>query len=130
MAKIKRNLLKNVKNALREIKEKEKQDGQKTQKHSSLTWQQKQQIRQESFNDHKVKVTWNIHPGDLVKVKQSASPTGKTIFGLVTWGIKETEQRAPSISWKKDLRSYYNKVRVMSSAGYHFFPANSLIVIN
>ena len=131
MAKIKRNLLKNVKNALRDIKEKERQENQQASKHNPrLTWQQKQQIRQESFNDHKVKVTWNINPGDLVKIKQSASPTGKTIFGLVTWGIKETEQRSPSITWKKDLRSYYNKVRVMSSAGYLFFPANALIVIN
>ena len=30
-----------------------------------LTWQQKQKIRQESFNDHRVKITWNINPGDL-----------------------------------------------------------------
>jgi len=131
MAKIKRSLLKDIKKAAREIKNQESQENKsQTTYQAQLSHKQRRQIRKESFNDHKVKVTWNIHPGDLVKIKSSASPTGKELFGLVTWGIKDVIQRGPSTGWKKSLKSYQNNVRVMSSAGYHFFPANKMIVIS
>tara|TARA_R110001583_G_scaffold173853_9_gene327945 strand:+ start:4750 stop:5145 length:396 start_codon:yes stop_codon:yes gene_type:complete len=131
MAKIKRKLLKNVKDALNELKRKEKQENKEHHvKKMQLTWQQKQKIRQESLNDHKVNVTWNINPGDLVKINHKVSPTGRTLYGLVTWGVKKTEQRAPTLGWTRNLKSYNNNVRVMSSAGYLFFPANSMIVLN
>ena len=133
MAKIKRSLLKDIKKAAREIKNQELQESkqQKTPSYQTkLSYGQKRQIREESFNDHKVKVIWNIHPGDLVKIKQRYSPTGREIFGLVTWGTKETIQKAPYLGGKKNLRNYDNQIRVMSSAGYRFFPANSMIVIN
>ena len=131
MAKIKRSLLKNVKNAFKDIKkEEEKNNLDKAKIATQLTYGQKRQIKKESFNDHKVKVTWNVHPGDLVKIKSSASPTGKELFGLVTWGVKDVIQRGPSTGWKKNLKSYQNNVRVMSSAGYHFFPASKMIVIS
>jgi hypothetical protein len=129
MAKIKKSLLKNVKNALKEIKLKDKEENN-SPKLVPLTWQQKQKIRQESFNDHRVKITWNINPGDLVKISYKVSPTGNPIYGLVTWGIKKTEQRAPTLGWTHNLKSYNNNVRVMSSAGYLFFPANSMIVVS
>ena len=67
---------------------------------------------------------------DLVKIKGRVSPTGKEIFGLVTWGIKETIQKAPYLGYQKDITSYESQIRVMSSAGYRFFPANSMIVIS
>ena len=135
MAKIKRSLLKDVKKAARDIKNQEAQENkakniQQAQYQSQLSYDQKRQIREESFNDHKVKVTWNIHPGDLVKIKARYSPTGNTIYGLVTWGVKETVQRAPYLGGKKSLRNYGNQIRVMSSIGYQFFPANSMIVIS
>jgi hypothetical protein len=131
MAKIKRSLLKNVKNAFKDIKKEEEKNNLDIAKIATqLTYGQKRQIKKESFNDHKVKVTWNVHPGDLVKIKPSASPTGKELFGLVTWGVKDVIQRGPSTGWKKNLKSYQNNVRVMSSAGYHFFPANKMIVIS
>ena len=131
MAKIKRSLLKNIKKAAREIKNQEKdKDKNKSSHQTQLTYGQKRQIREESFNDHKVKVTWNIHPGDLVRIKSNVSPTGKTLYGLVTWGTKKTEQRAPTLGWTHNLKSYNNNVRVMSSAGYLFFPANSMIGIS
>ena len=133
MAKIKRSLLKDIKKAAREIKNKEAQENKqqkKPQYQAKLTHGQRRQIRQESFNDHKVKITWNIHPGDLVKIKGRVSPTGKEIFGLVTWGIKETIQKAPYLGYQKDITSYESQIRVMSSAGYRFFPANSMIVIS
>ena len=127
------SLLKDVKRAAREIKNQEAQENKqqdKPQYQAQLSYGQKRQIREEAFNDHKVKVTWNIHPGDLVKIKSRYSPTGRTIFGLVTWGVKETIQRAPYLGHKKDLKSYDSQIRVMSSAGYRFFPANSMIVIS
>ena len=133
MAKIKRSLLKDIKKAAREIKNQEAKNDKNKNKpsyQSQLTYGQKRQIREESFNDHKVKVTWNIHPGDLVKIKARYSPNGRTIFGLVTWGVKETIQRAPYLGHQKDLKYYDSKIRVMSSAGYRFFPANSMIVIS
>jgi hypothetical protein len=133
MAKIKRSLLKDIKKAAREIKNKEAQENKqqkKPQYQAKLTHGQRRQIRQESFNDHKVKITWNIHPGDLVKIKPNYSPTGSLIYGLVTWGTKETTQRSPYLGGKKSLRNYDNQIRVMSSAGYRFFPANSMIVIS
>jgi hypothetical protein len=133
MAKIKRSLLKGIKKAAREIKNQEAQENKQEKKstyQSQLTHGQKRQIREESFNDHRVKVTWNIHPGDLVKIKPNYSPTGRLIYGLVTWGTKETTQRSPYLSGKKNLRNYDNQIRVMSSAGYRFFPANSMIVIS
>ena len=131
MAKIKRSMLKNVKNAFREVKRQEKEENKdKPQKQTRLSWNQKQKIRQEKFNDHRVSVTWNINPGDLVKINANASPTGRILYGLVTWGIKKTEQRAPTLGWTHNLKSYNNNVRVMSSAGYLFFPANAMIVIS
>ena len=131
MAKIKRSILKDIRKAARDIKNKElDKNKDKSQVQTKLSHEQKRQIRKESLNDHKVKVTWNVHPGDLVKIKSSASPTGKELFGLVTWGIKDVIQRGPSTGWKKSLKSYQNNVRVMSSAGYHFFPANKMIVIS
>ena len=133
MAKIKRSLLKDIKKAAREIKNKEAQENKKQdrpQYQTQLSHGQKRQIRQEAFNDHKVKVTWNIHPGDLVKIKPRYSPYGREIYGLVTWGVKETTQRAPYLGGKKNLKNYSNQIRVMSSAGYLFFPANSMIVIS
>ena len=133
MAKIKRSLLKDIKKAAREIKNKEAQENksQNTPTYQTqLSYDQRRQIREEPFNDHKVKVTWNIHPGDLVKIKARHSPTGRIIYGLVTWGVKETTQRAPYLGGQKNLRNYANQIRVMSSIGYQFFPANSMIVIN
>jgi len=133
MAKIKRSLLKDIRKAAQEIKNKELQEKKQQNKptyQTQLSYGQKRQISEESFNNHKVKVTWNIHPGDLVKIKQRYSPTGRTIFGLVTWGIKETIQKSPYLGGKKNLRNYDNQIRVMSSAGYRFFPANSMIVIS
>jgi len=133
MAKIKRSLLKDIKKAARAIKNQEAQENKQENKptfKSQLSHDQKRQIRKESFNDHKVKVTWNIHPGDLVKIKANHSPYGREIYGLVTWGVKETTQRAPYLGGKKNLRNYSNQIRVMSSAGYLFFPANSMIVIS
>ncbi len=133
MAKIKRSLLKDIRKAAREIKNQESQEnktsGQSTYQ-SNLSYSQRRQIRQEAFNDHKVKVTWNIHPGDLVKIKASASPTGSAIYGLVTWGVKETIQKAPYLGRKKDLSWYDSKIRVMSSAGYYFCAASGMIVIS
>ena len=129
MAKIKRSLLKDIKRAAREIKEKEAKDS-KPQYQAKLSNNQRRQIRQEAFNDHKVKVTWNIHPGDLVKIKASASPTGNVIYGLVTWGVKETIQRAPYLGRQKNLSWYDSKIRVMSSAGYYFCAASGMIVIS
>ena len=132
MAKLKRSILKDIKKAVREIKNKESQENKQKQPayQAQLTHGQRRQIRQESFNDHRVKVTWNIHPGDLVKIKPGYSPTGRLIYGLVTWGTKETTQRAPYLGGQKNLRNYDNQIRVMSSAGYRFFPANSMIVIS
>lgn len=133
MAKIKRSLLKDIKKAAREFKNKEAQENQsenKPQYQTQLSYGQKRRIREEAFNDHKVKVTWNIHPGDLVKIKSKNSPTGRDIFGLVTWGVKETIQKAPYLGHQKDLKHYDSQIRVMSSAGYRFFPANSMIVIS
>ena len=133
MAKIKRSLLKDIRKAAREIKNQESQEnktsGQSTYQ-SNLSYNQRRQIRQEAFNDHKVKVTWNIHPGDLVKIKASASPTGRAIYGLVTWGVKETIQKAPYLGRQKDLSWYDSKIRVMSSAGYYFCAASGMIVIS
>jgi len=133
MAKIKRSLLKDIKKAAREIKNQEAQEDKRHDKstyQTQLTYGQKRQIRKESFNNHKVKVTWNIHPGDLVKIKAGYSPTGQIIYGLVTWGTKETIQRAPYLGGQKNLKNYDNQIRVMSSIGYKFFPANSMIVIS
>ena len=133
MAKIKRSILKDIKKAAREIKKQEAQENKsenKPQYQAKLSYDQRRQIREEAFNDHKVKVTWNIHPGDLVKIKASASPTGNTIYGLVTWGVQETFQRAPSLGYKKNLSWYESKIRVMSSAGYYFFPASGMTVIS
>lgn len=133
MAKIKRSLLKDIKKAAREIKNQEAQENkQKNQPtyQTKLSHTQRREIRQKAFNDHKVKVTWNIHPGDLVKIKGRVSPTGKEIYGLVTWGVKETIQKAPYLGHQKDLKFYDSQIRVMSSAGYRFFPANSMIVIS
>lgn len=131
MAKIKRSLLKDIKKAAREIKNQESQENKsQTTYQAQLSHKQRRQIRKESFNDHKVKVTWNIHPGDLVKIKGRVSPTGNEIYGLVTWGVKETIQRAPYLGHQKDLKHYDSQIRVMSSAGYRFFPANSMIVIS
>ena len=129
MAKIKRSLLKDIRKAAREIKNQEAKEN-KPKYQTQLTRGQRRQIREESFNDHKVKVTWNIHPGDLVKIKASASPTGKAIYGLVTWGVKETIQRAPYLGRQKDLSWYDSKIRVMSSAGYYFCAASGMIVIS
>ena len=95
-----------------------------------MSYSQRRQIRQEAFNDHKVKVTWNINPGDLVKIKANASPTGRVIYGLVTWGVKETVQKAPYLGHQKNLSWYDSKIRVMSSAGYRFYPASTMIVIS
>ena len=133
MAKIKRSLLKDIRKAAREIKNQEAQENKqqdKPQYQNQLSYGQKRQIREEAFNDHKVKVTWNIHPGDLVKIKASASPTGSSIYGLVTWGVKETIQRAPYLGRQKDLSWYDSKIRVMSSAGYYFCSASGMIVIS
>jgi DNA-directed RNA polymerase subunit H (RpoH/RPB5) len=131
MAKFNKNMLKDVKNALFDIKRKEQEENKEhTVKQTKLTLNQKQKIRQESLNDHKVKVTWNINPGDLVKINRRSSPTGKELYGLVTWGIKKTEQRAPTLGWTHNLKSYNNNVRVMSSAGYLFLPANAMMVIS
>ena len=133
MAKIKRSLLKDIKKAAREIKKQEAQENKsenKPQYQKNLSYDQRRQIREEAFNNHKVKVTWNIHPGDLVKIKADFSPTGNVIYGLVTWGIQETFQRAPSLGYKKNLSWYESKIRVMSPAGYRFYPASSMIVIS
>ena len=133
MAKINKSLLKDIKKAAREIKNQEAQENKtqnKPQYQSKLSYDQKRQIREEAFNNHNVKVTWNIHPGDLVKIKSSYSPTGSDIFGLVTWGIKETVQRAPYLGHQKNIRNYQSQIRVMSSAGYLFFPASGMIVIS
>ena len=133
MAKIKRSLLKDIKKAAREFKNKEAQENKsqnKPQYQTQLTYDQKRQIRYDAFDDHKVKVTWNIHPGDLVKIKASASPTGAAIYGLVTWGVKETIQKAPYLGHQKNLSWYDSKIRVMSSAGYYFCAASGMIVIN
>ena len=133
MAKIKRSILKDIKKAAREIKKQEAQENKsenKPQYQAQLSYNQRRQIREEAFNDHKVKVTWNIHPGDLVKIKASASPTGKAIYGLVTWGVKETIQRAPYLGRQKDLSWYDSKIRVMSPAGYYFCVASGMIVIS
>ena len=131
MAKIKRSILKDIRKAARAIKNEEASEGQNKSKYQKqLTHNQKRQIRKESLNDHRVKVTWNIHPGDLVKIKARVSPTGKELFGLVTWGIKETIQKAPYLGHQKDITNYQSQIRVMSSAGYRFFPANSMIVIS
>ena len=133
MAKIKRSLLKDIKKAAREIKNQEAQENKQQKKpvyQTQLSYDQRRQIREKAFNDHKVKVTWNIHPGDLVKIKASASPTGRVIYGLVTWGVKETIQRAPYLGRQKDLSWYDSKIRVMSSAGYYFCAASGMIVIS
>ena len=133
MAKIKRSLLKDIKKAAREIKNQEAQENKtqnKPQYQSQLSYDQRRQIGKEAFNDHRVKVTWNIHPGDLVKIKADVSPTGRVIYGLVTWGVKEVIQRAPYLGRKKSLSWYESKIRVMSPAGYRFYPASSMIVIS
>jgi hypothetical protein len=133
MAKIKRSILKDIKKAAREIKNQEAKENKsenKPQYKKKLSYDQRRQIREEAFNDHKVKVTWNIHPGDLVKIKADSSPTGNIIYGLVTWGVQETFQRAPSLGYKKNLSWYESKIRVMSPAGYRFYPASSMIVIS
>jgi len=133
MAKINKSMLKNVKKAFQEVQKEQQQNQQASNQVSipkTLTYEQKRQIREESFDNHKVKVTWNINPGDLVKIKARVSPTGKEIVGLVTWGVNETVQRAPYLGGQKNLKNYSNSVRVMSSAGYHFFPANAMIVIS
>lgn len=131
MAKIKRSLLKDVRKAARAIKNQEMQENKsQPQKNVKLTHDQKRQIRKEAFNDHKVKVTWNIRPGDLVKIRPEASPTGNVIYGLVTWGVQETFQRAPSLGYKKNLSWYESKIRVMSSAGYRFYSASTMVVIS
>ena len=133
MAKIKRSLLKDIKKAAREIKKQEAKENKsenKPQFNQKLSYDQRRQIREEAFNNHKVKVTWNIHPGDLVKITADASPTGNVIYGLVTWGVQETFQRAPSLGYKKNLSWYESKIRVMSPAGYRFYPASSMIVIS
>tara|TARA_B100000282_G_scaffold252606_1_gene197525 strand:+ start:510 stop:911 length:402 start_codon:yes stop_codon:yes gene_type:complete len=133
MAKIKRSLLKDIRKAAREIKNKEAQENKqenKPQYKSQLSYDQKRQISEEAFNNHRVKVSWNIHPGDLVKIKASASPTGSAIYGLVTWGVKETIQKAPYLGHQKNLSWYDSKIRVMSSAGYYFCAASGMIVIS
>jgi predicted membrane chloride channel (bestrophin family) len=131
MAKIKRSLLKDIKKAAREIKKQEAQENKNQAQHQvKLTHSQKRQIRKESFNDHKVKVVWNINPGDLVKIKPNASPTGRLVYGLVTWGVKETVQKAPYLGRQKSLSWYESKIRVMTPAGYRFYPASSMIVIS
>ena len=133
MAKIKRSLLKDIRKAAREFKNQEAQENKQQKKptyQAQLSYDQRRQIREEAFNNHKVKVTWNIHPGDLVKIKARYSPSGQPIYGLVTWGVKETTQRAPYLGGQKNLRNYDNQIRVMSSIGYQFFPANSMIVIS
>ena len=133
MNKIKRSLLKDIRKAAREIKNQEAQENKQQKKpayQTQLSYDQRRQIREEAFNDHKVKVTWNIHPGDLVKIKASASPTGRVIYGLVTWGVKETIQKAPYLGRQKDLSWYDSKIRVMSSAGYYFCAASGMIVIS
>lgn len=133
MAKINKSMLKNVKKAFQEVQKEQQQNQQASNQVSipkTLTYEQKRQIREESFDNHKVKVTWNINPGDLVKIKARVSPTGKEIVGLVTWGVNETVQRAPYLGGQKNLKNYSNSVRVMSAAGYHFFPANAMIVIS
>ena len=133
MAKIKRSILKDIKKAARKIKNQEAKENKsenKPQYKKKLSYDQRRQIREEAFNNHKVKVTWNIHPGDLVKIKADASPTGNVIYGLVTWGVQETFQRAPSLGYKKNLSWYESKIRVMSQAGYKFYPASSMIVIS
>lgn len=133
MAKIKRSILKDIKKAAQEIKnqeEKENKAQNKPQYQVQLTHGQRRQIREEAFNDHKVKVTWNIHPGDLVKIRVDSSPTGRVIYGLVTWGVKEVVQKAPYLGNQKKLSWYESKIRVMSSAGYMFYPASSMIVIS
>lgn len=133
MAKIKRSLLKDIRKAAREFKNQEAQENKQQAKptyQAKLSRNQRRQIREEAFNNHKVKVTWNIHPGDLVKIKARYSPSGRPIYGLVTWGVKETIQRAPYLGGQKNLRNYDNQIRVMSSIGYQFFPANSMIVIS
>lgn len=133
MAKIKRSILKDIKKAAREIKNQEAKENKsenKPQYQKKLSYDQRRQIREEAFNNHKVKVTWNIHPGDLVKITADASPTGNVMYGLVTWGIQETFQRAPSLGYKKNLSWYESKIRVMSPAGYRFYPASSMIVIS
>ena len=129
MAKIKRSLLKDIRKAAREIKNQEAKEN-KPKYQTQLSYDQRRQIREEEFNDHRVKVTWNIHPGDLVKIKASASPTGRAIYGLVTWGVKETIQRAPYLGRQKDLSWYDSKIRVMSPAGYYFCVASGMIVIS
>jgi hypothetical protein len=129
--KIKKKLLNNVKNALRDIKRRDAEENKNQDvKQTQLSWSQKQKIRQNNFNNHKVKVTWNINPGDLVKISSKVSPTGSEIYGIVTWGTKKTEQRAPMLGCAKNLKAYSNNVRVMSSAGYLFFPANLMIIIS
>ena len=128
MAKLKNSILKDIRSAARSIRIEEESSNPKPKHSKQLSVSQKRQIRNESLDNQRVKVTWNIHPGDLVKIKSHASPTGRELFGLVTWGIKQTIHQAPS--YKKDLKSYKNNVRVMSSAGYLFFPANSMIVIS
>lgn len=133
MAKIKRSLLKDIRKAAREIKNQEAQENKTSDAptyQSNLSYSQRRQIRQEAFNDHKVKVTWNINPGDLVKIKADASPTGRVIYGLVTWGVKETVQKAPYLGRQKNLSWYDSKIRVMSSAGYRFYSASTMIVIS
>ena len=129
MAKIKRSLLKDIRKVAREIKNQDAKEN-KPQYQTQLSYNQRRQIREESFNDHKVKVTWNIHPGDLVKIKADASPTGRVIYGLVTWGVKEVVQKAPYLGRQKSLSWYESKIRVMSPAGYMFYPASSMIVIS
>ena len=133
MAKIKRSLLKDIKKAAREFKNQEAKENKsenKPQYQTQLSYNQRRQIREEAFNDHKVKVTWNIHPGDLVKIRADVSPTGRVIYGLVTWGVKEVVQRAPYLGHQKSLSWYESKIRVMSPAGYRFYPASSMIVIS
>ena len=129
MAKIKRSLLNDIRKAARELKNQEVQDS-KPKYQSRLSHDQKRQIRDEAFNGHKVKVSWNINPGDLVKIKANASPTGRVIYGLVTWGVKETIQKAPYLGRQKNLSWYDSKIRVMSSAGYRFYSASTMIVIS
>ena len=133
MAKIKRSLLKDIRKAAREFKNQEAQENKQQAKpayQAKLSRNQRRQIREEAFNDHKVKVTWNIHPGDLVKIKSRYSPTGNIIYGLVTWGVKEVIQKAPYLGHQKDIRNYQSQIRVMSSAGYLFFPASGMTVIS
>ena len=127
--KFDKKALASVRKAAKAMKIEEKEEREKLGEENNtvqtkLTNQQRREIR-ETVSQKRIKVIWNYHPNDLVKIKSRYSPTGNTVVGLVTWGQKEVEQRKPRYG-EKSLSSYAGNIRVMSPIGYNFYPPQAL----